>query len=77
MGDGGLRENWKGPKPTREEMDRERRELEAAGWEYVEDAVGKHLWRKPDSGRLYPQDAAVSLARGENVADEGGGAARE
>ncbi len=68
----GIRESWKGPKPTEEELEEERRELEAAGWEFVEDAVGKSFWRKPDSGYLYPQDAAVTIVRGENVADGNG-----
>ena len=68
----GFRESWKGPQPSEKELEQERRELEEAGWEYVEDAVGKSLWRKPDSGHLYPQDAAVTLIRGENEADDVG-----
>ncbi len=72
MTDDGLRESWKGQKPTEEELEQERRELEKAGWEYVEDSVGKCLWRKPDSGRLYPQDAAVAVVREENEADDYG-----
>ena len=70
MSDDGLRESWKGRKPTEEELEQECQELEAAGWELVDEAVGKRLWRKPDSGHLYPQDAAVTIVRGENVADD-------
>ena len=69
-GTSGMRESWKGPEPTEEELEQERQELEKAGWEYVEDYVGKCLWRKPDSRHLYPQDAAVTLIRGENEADD-------
>lgn len=70
MTDDGLRESWKGPKPSEDEMEKERQELEAAGWEHVEDVVRKHLWKNPDSGRLYPQDAAITVVRGENLGDE-------
>ncbi len=67
-----LRENWPGRNPTQEQLEQERQELEEAGWEHVEDALGKSFWRNPDSGYLYPQAAAVSIVRGENVADGGG-----
>ena len=40
---------------------RDRRMLEAAGWELVEKNSQKILWRNPESGRLYPQDAAAKL----------------
>lgn len=72
MSDDGLRESWKGRKPTEEELEQECRELREAGWELVEDSVGKRIWRKPDSGHLYPQDAAVTIVRGENIADDAG-----
>ncbi len=72
MTDDDLRGSWKGPAPTEEELEQERRELEAAGWEHVDDVVGKRLWKSPDSGHLYPQDAAITIVRGENVADDGG-----
>ncbi len=72
MTDDGLRGSWKGPAPTEEELEQERRELEAAGWEYVEESIGKTFWKNPDSGYLYPQDAAITIVRGVNVADDGG-----
>ncbi len=37
---------------------KEQRKLEAVGWERV-DRQGKLFWRNPQSGRLYPQGAAV------------------
>ena len=46
----------------------EREELEAAGWEAVE---GKRetFWRRPDSGYLYAQQAAIAVVQ---RAGEGG-----
>ena len=46
----------------------EREELEAAGWEAVE---GKRetFWRRPDSGYLYAQEAAIAVVQ---RAGEGG-----
>ncbi|MDP8940496.1 MAG: hypothetical protein M3N10_09455 [Actinomycetota bacterium] len=37
--------------------------LEEAGWELVERNSQKILWRNPESGRLYPQGAAIKLIR--------------
>ena len=68
--DDGLRENRKVRKPTEEEIAQEHQELEQAGWEYVEEGVGKILWKHPNSDYLYPQDAAVTIVRGENVAED-------
>ncbi len=72
MSDDGLRESWPGRNPTKEQLEQERRELREAGWEHFEDAIGKSFWKNPDSGYLYPQAAAVSIVRRENVADDGG-----
>jgi hypothetical protein len=41
----------------------ERRELEAAGWERIEERSGKVVWRHPTSGALYPQGAAIARLR--------------
>ena len=42
----------------------ERRELEEAGWDLVEHAAdGTPVWRNPESGHLYPQEAALALVR--------------
>jgi hypothetical protein len=41
----------------------EQRELKEAGWELIETATGKILWRNPESDHLYPQGAAISLLR--------------
>ncbi|HEX2098242.1 MAG TPA: hypothetical protein VHF46_04215 [Rubrobacteraceae bacterium] len=41
----------------------ERRELEAAGWERIEERSGKVVWRHPTSGALYPQGAALARLR--------------
>ena len=42
----------------------ERRELEEAGWELVERHADKTaVWRNPESGHLYPQEAAVAWVR--------------
>ena len=49
---------------------REERELREAGWE-PEEVEGVTYWRNPDSGYLYPREAAHDLESGE---DEGGGA---
>lgn len=44
-----------------EGLDQERKRLEEAGWEVVEKNSQKVLWRNPESGRLFPQSAAVKL----------------
>ena len=49
---------------------REERELREAGWE-PEEVEGVTYWRNPDSGHLYPLEAAHDQESGE---DEGGGA---
>jgi hypothetical protein len=49
---------------------REERELREAGWA-PEEVEGVTFWRNPDSGHLYPLEAAHDLESGE---DEGGGA---
>jgi hypothetical protein len=38
--------------------DKQQRKLVTAGWERV-DRQGKLFWKNPQSGRLYPQGAAV------------------
>lgn len=45
----------------------DRRMLEAADWKLVEKNSQKMLWRNPESGRLYPQDAAVKLMQAGQV----------
>lgn len=47
-------------------QDRERLELERAGWERLEheaEAVWRTVWRNPVSGLVYPQGIAISLLR--------------
>ena len=41
---------------------REARDLEQAGWER-EEVDGETYWRRPDSGRLYPRDAAHDILK--------------
>jgi hypothetical protein len=41
----------------------EQRELEAGGWERVEDAQGKVFWVNPESGHRYPQGPAIRRMR--------------
>ena len=41
----------------------EQRELEAAGWERVEDAQGKVFWVNPQGGHRYPQGPAIRRMR--------------
>ena len=49
---------------TRRRGEDERRELEEAGWDLVErSADGTEVWRNPESGHLYPQEAALALVR--------------
>ena len=58
------------------EKERQRGELEAAGWELVERGSGKTIWRNPLSGRLYPQYVAITMVRDEpspKISDEGPG----
>ena len=47
---------------ARNEGERQRRELEDAGWELVERG-GKTIWRNPHSGGLYPQSVAITMVR--------------
>jgi hypothetical protein len=42
-------------------LGRDQRRLEEAGWELVEETLQITLWRNPESGRLYPQRAAIGL----------------
>jgi hypothetical protein len=42
--------------------DRERLELERAGWERLEHE-GEAVWRNPVSGLVYPQGIAISMLR--------------
>jgi len=60
------------PEGRADELVRQRaeRELREAGWE-PEEVEGVRYWRNPDSGHLYPLEAAHDLESGE---DEGGGA---
>jgi hypothetical protein len=41
----------------------EQRELEASGWDRVEDAQGKVFWVNPESGHRYPQGPAIRRLR--------------
>ena len=50
------------------DLEAERRELEAMGWESLERA-GKLVWRNPKSGHLYPQGAAISAVRRGRIDD--------
>jgi hypothetical protein len=50
---------------ARNEKERQRSELEDAGWELVERGSGKSIWRNPRSGRLYPQHVAITMVRDE------------
>ena len=43
-------------------LQKERQELEGAGWEPVERG-GTTVWRNPESGYLYPQGIAISFVR--------------
>jgi hypothetical protein len=51
------------PKSVPIDIEAEQRELEAAGWERIETAAGKILWRNPESGYLYPQGTAITQNR--------------
>jgi hypothetical protein len=58
--------------------ERERRELEAAGWKRIEERSGKVVWQHPTSGALYPQGAALArlsmdLASEDALDEESGG----
>ena len=48
------------------ELEAQRRELEAAGWERL-DRLDKLVRRNPRSGYLYPQVAAIVLVRAGNI----------
>lgn len=48
--------------PLEKKWRKEVRELEAAGWEKLE-RLEKIVWRRPESGYLYPQDVAIRLVR--------------
>ncbi len=48
---------------ARNEKDRQRRELEDAGWKMVERGGGKTIWQNPRSGGLYPQSVAITMVR--------------
>lgn len=58
----GARDQWEEPEIERIDKEAEQRELENAGWERLE-REGKIVWRNPESGHLYPQGAALALAR--------------
>jgi hypothetical protein len=61
---------------ARNEKERQKVELEDAGWELVERGSGKTIWRNPRSGRLYPQYVAITMVRDEpspEITDEGPG----
>ena len=42
-------------------LGRDHERLKEAGWELVEETLQITLWRNPESGRLYPQRAAIGL----------------
>ena len=61
---------------ARNEKERQQGELEDAGWELVERGSGKTIWRNPRSGRLYPQQVAITMERDEpspRISDDGPG----
>jgi hypothetical protein len=66
-----------GRRDVRSEKERQRNELEGAGWELVERGSGKTIWRNPQSGRLYPQYVAITMVRDDvpspEIADESPG----
>ncbi len=41
----------------------EQRELGEAGWDLVERRADETVWRNPESGHLYPQEAALAFVR--------------
>jgi hypothetical protein len=43
---------------------KEARTLEEAGWERAEEVGRETYWRRPESGRLYPQGAAYDVVVG-------------
>lgn len=49
---------------ARKEASARRRRLERAGWEAERDEAGKLMWRNPQSGSAYAEDAAYALAFG-------------
>ena len=53
-----------------EDSDQDHQRLEEAGWEFVERNSQKILWRNPESGRLYPQEAAIKLMREGQVPED-------
>jgi hypothetical protein len=55
----------------------EQRELEAGGWERVEDAQGKIFWVNPESGHRYPQGPAIRRMRQMQEDASGGDEGRE
>ena len=55
-----------GAETTQVELEAQRRELEAAGWERL-DHLDKLVWRNSRSGYLYPQGAAIALVRAGNI----------
>ena len=55
----------------------EQRELEAGGWERVEDAQGKVFWVNPESSHRYPQGPAIRRLRQiQEEAEQGRGEGR-
>ena len=61
---------------ARNEKERQKGELEDAGWELVERGSGKTIWRNPRSGGLYPQSVAITMVRegpSPRMVDEGHG----
>ena len=44
------------------DLEAQRRELEEAGWTRIE-RLGKVVWKRPNSGYLYPQGVAIRLLR--------------
>lgn len=46
---------------TRKDHSAAVRRLEAAGWELVEDRIGKFCWQDPDRGRVLPEESALSV----------------
>lgn len=62
VGDARARERSK--RATRKEEEARRRRLERAGWEAEQDEAGKLLWKNPENGFTYAEDAAYTLAFG-------------
>lgn len=60
------------PQETERERAERQADMEDAGWERV-DRQGKLFWKNPQSGRLYPQGAAVQRLQEITASEESEG----